>query len=114
MIGLLKSVSDRLLGRGGAALTVPPLDGALKPNNRLEDAPAGLPARQPGALALRQGQVLWAEGDALMSPSGEQARMPGPITAMAASPSGSSPWPSTAAASTSRAGHRRPWPRCPA
>ncbi len=89
MMGLLKSVSDRLLGRGGAALTVPPLDGALKPNNRLEDAPAGLPARQPGALALRRGQVLWAEGDALMSPSGEQARMPGPVTAMAAAPSGS-------------------------
>jgi hypothetical protein len=32
-------VLDRLLGRGRHAVTVPPMDGALQPNNRLEEAP---------------------------------------------------------------------------
>jgi hypothetical protein len=34
----LAKLTDRLLGRGDAAVTVPPFDGALKPNQYLEDA----------------------------------------------------------------------------
>ena len=52
-MGALKTFSDRLLGRGSAALTVPPMDGALKPNNRLEEAAAGIAAQEPLALAVK-------------------------------------------------------------
>ena len=38
MIGGLARVMDNLLGRGEAAVTVPPLDGALRPNRRLDEA----------------------------------------------------------------------------
>ena len=64
-MGALKTFSDRLLGRGSAALTVPPMDGALKPNNRLEEADSGIAAQEPLALAVKDGQVLWAEGQPL-------------------------------------------------
>lgn len=89
MIDMVKSWSDRLLGRGSAALTVPPMDGALKPNNRLEEAPAGIAATEPRSLALQHGRVVWAEGCRLMSEAGEVLRTPHPITALAASPGGS-------------------------
>ncbi|MDY0873822.1 SMP-30/gluconolactonase/LRE family protein [Dongia rigui] len=88
MIGALKNLSDRLLGRGAAALTVPPLDGALKPNNRLENAPLGIAAEMPDCLVQLGGRLLWAEGRRVMSEAGQVASAGGEITALAASPSG--------------------------
>jgi hypothetical protein len=88
MIGALKLLSDRLRGRGTAALTVPPMDGALRPNNRLEDAPAGIAAQAPDCLVLRDGQPLWAEAHRLMSIDGEVETFSGEITALAVSASG--------------------------
>jgi hypothetical protein len=38
MIAALSHVFDSLLGRGEAAVTVPPLDGPLRPNRRLDEA----------------------------------------------------------------------------
>src|SRR6185312_3963488 len=38
MIAALRVLSDRLLGRGEASITVPIFDGALKPNQMLERA----------------------------------------------------------------------------
>jgi len=38
LIGALARLTDHLLGRGDAAVTVPPFDGALKPNQYLEEA----------------------------------------------------------------------------
>ncbi|MGP0058582.1 MAG: hypothetical protein ACLPID_04770 [Beijerinckiaceae bacterium] len=38
MIGTFAKLTDYLLGRGDAAVTVPPFDGALKPNQCLEEA----------------------------------------------------------------------------
>ncbi|ECI7685677.1 strictosidine synthase, partial [Salmonella enterica subsp. enterica] len=58
MLVALKTFSDRLLGRGSAALTVPPLDGALRPNNRLEDAPPGISGVAPDCLTLREGKAI--------------------------------------------------------
>lgn len=84
----LKSFSDRLLGRGQSALTVPPMDGALKPNNRLEDAPAGIAASEPSSLAIKDGRVVWAEGNRVMSKAGEVAHAPGRVTALAVSTGG--------------------------
>lgn len=89
MMGTLKNLSDRLLGRGSAALTVPPMDGALKPNNRLEDADTGIGAQAPMALAVKDGKLLWAEGDKLMSEAGVQASASGTISALAVSTDGS-------------------------
>src|ERR1700733_6763663 len=37
-MGALSKLTDHLLGRGDAAATVPPFDGALKPNQYLEEA----------------------------------------------------------------------------
>ena len=88
MIGTLKAVSDRLLGRGTAALTVPPMDGALRPNNLLEEAPSGITANVPDCLTLKDGRALWAEGSRLMGENGELALEKGEITALATSESG--------------------------
>ena len=38
MIAALRNWTDQLLGRGAAAITVPMFDGALKPNQILEQA----------------------------------------------------------------------------
>jgi len=62
MIGSLKSRLDQFLGRGQAAVTVPSLDGALKPNNRLDEALAGIKGEAPDNLMLCNGQILWSEG----------------------------------------------------
>lgn len=83
MLATLKTFSDRLLGRGTAALTVPPLDGAMRPNNRLEDAPAGIAATAPDCLTLHRGKPAWSEGSRMMSAAGQIADAGGAITAMA-------------------------------
>lgn len=88
MIGAVRRISDRLLGRGSAALTVPPLDGALRPDNRLEEAPAGIAAQAPDCLVLKDGKPAWSEGSRLMWEGGEIAAAPGEITALAVSPAG--------------------------
>jgi len=66
MFDSLKQFTDRLLGRGGAAITVPVMDGSLKPNRRLDDATvvATLPgiddlAWSGSALYASAGPVLW-------------------------------------------------------
>ncbi|UYV36775.1 hypothetical protein N4R57_17550 [Rhodobacteraceae bacterium D3-12] len=76
---------DRFLGRGEAAVTVPPLDGGLKPNNRLEELPAGISANAPDDMALWQGGVVWSDGCQVMSAAGEILAIEEPITAIAAS-----------------------------
>jgi hypothetical protein len=88
MIAALKVLSDRFLGRGAAALTVPPLDGALKPNNRLEDAAAGIAATSPDCLVLHNGRPLWAEGQRVVNEGGLVAVVAGEVTALAVSPLG--------------------------
>lgn len=88
MLGALRTFSDRLLGRGTAALTVPPLDGAWRPNSLLEDASAGIAASAPDCLVLKDGMPTWAEGDRLMTAGGEIATASGPITALAVSGGG--------------------------
>jgi hypothetical protein len=56
---------ERFLGRGRASVTVPPLDGALKPNNRLEDAPRGIATPEPDNLVASDDAVLWSSGTQL-------------------------------------------------
>ncbi|WP_137391036.1 strictosidine synthase [Rhodoligotrophos defluvii] len=60
-MNLIRRELDRLTGRGTAAVTVPPMDGALKPNQHLEEAEA-LAAPAPDNLTVNGGQVLYTSG----------------------------------------------------
>ncbi len=61
---------DRLLGRGGAAVTVPVMDGPFLPNQKLEQAE--LVCRAPGAdnLMVVDGQILATSADRLVRLTG--------------------------------------------
>jgi hypothetical protein len=82
------SVLDRWLGRGEAAITVPPMDGPLKPNRLLDEAEVVAEFAQPEDLAW-DGAALWiADGPRLlrMGRSGECSEhcvFERPITALA-------------------------------
>ncbi len=58
---------DRFRGRGAYAATVPPMDGALRPNTRLEDADVVARIAAPDNLVLYQGQVLLSSGATIMA-----------------------------------------------
>ncbi|NMM46654.1 strictosidine synthase [Rhodospirillaceae bacterium KN72] len=84
MIGAITSMLDNFLGRGSAAVTVPPMDGALKPNNSLEGLPPGIAAKAPGNLVQIDGAPAWSDGADVVSSSGTVVLTVGaPITALA-------------------------------
>lgn len=92
MLSALRGFTDRLLGRGNAAITVPVMDGVLKPNRALDQAEvvAELPgiddlANAPGALWVAAGTALHRLDAAglVQVRSFEQ-----PITALGAAPDG--------------------------
>lgn len=84
----MRGLTDRILGRGTAALTVPPLDGAWRPNTLLEDAPQGYASPAPHSLVLQDGAPLWASGAQVMGLAGPVLTAAGEITALAPSPDG--------------------------
>ena len=47
----LVSILDRMLGRGAASVTLPPMDGALRPNDLLDAASPILEVPAPDGLA---------------------------------------------------------------
>src|SRR5512139_1429247 len=61
----LTGILDAILGRGESAITVPALDGALRPNRKLDaaveriaiDRPSGLIARPEGLLASSANEI---------------------------------------------------------
>ncbi|MFV0514708.1 MAG: hypothetical protein ACK5MY_13945 [Jhaorihella sp.] len=79
----LTRIVDNFLGRGPAAVTVPALDGALKPNNRLEELEAGIAATSPDDLVLWERRLLWSDGAKLVSEQGVVAEFGSEITALA-------------------------------
>jgi hypothetical protein len=81
----VKRIADKFMGRGAAAVTVPPLDGGLTPNNILEDLPAGIKANAPDDIVLWNGTPLWSDGTQLVSSEGVQAKLGSEITALAVS-----------------------------
>ena len=89
MIGTLARTLDNLLGRGEAAVTVPPLDGAMRPNRMLDEATIRLPLEGVDGLAV-VGGVLHAsagEGVFALSPGNEWTRRHSPgaqVTAISA------------------------------
>jgi hypothetical protein len=64
MIGALTRVFDNVFGRGEAAVTVPPLDGALRPNRELDEATARFPLADVDSLAVVAGEFIAAAGKA--------------------------------------------------
>jgi hypothetical protein len=62
MIGAVLRSVDNFLGRGGAAVTVPPLDGALRPNRKLDEATSRFPLDGVEGLAVVAGELLAAVG----------------------------------------------------
>ncbi len=77
----------------GRAITIPPLDGALRPNTALDEAEVveGLPA--PDNLVWSDGRLLCSTGVELLAltPEGRMpvAAFPAEVTAVAATPGGS-------------------------
>ena len=63
MIAALRDLTDRLLGRGDATITVPSFDGALKPNQILEKAEIVARFDAPEDLAT-DGKALYIADDA--------------------------------------------------
>jgi hypothetical protein len=61
---------DSFLGRGDSAITVPALDGALRPNRRLDDAAERIVVRAPGGLAMSRDGLAASSGSELRLLSG--------------------------------------------
>lgn len=91
MIAWLRTRIDTFLGQGEAAVTVPPMDGALSPNTRLDRARLVASVRAPDDLAHGGGVVFFSSGDTLFSldPASGAAepvhRFASPVTCIAAS-----------------------------
>jgi hypothetical protein len=88
MRAALQLAMDRWLGRGDAAITVPPMDGPFKPNRLLDEAEVIGSFAAPQDLAS-DGETLWlADGARILNvrAPGEAAErhvFPGPVTALA-------------------------------
>lgn len=66
MIAALRDFTDRVFGRGSAAITVPPFDGALKPNQMLEGAEVVAEFAHPNDLASHGNDLYIADGMAVV------------------------------------------------
>ncbi len=62
----LQRMIDRFLGRGEAAITVPPFDGALKPNQLLEEARTIAALEAPEDLATDGTSLFVADGERVL------------------------------------------------
>ncbi|RUV15485.1 hypothetical protein [Mesorhizobium sp. M7A.F.Ca.MR.245.00.0.0] len=77
----------------GKAVTIPPLDGAFRPNTRLDDAPAFAEMTEPDNLLVAGDRLLASSGNAIHSiAAGAEPvvveTFPSAVTALALSPSG--------------------------
>ena len=89
MIGVLRQAVDNFLGRGEAAVTVPVMDGPLKPNQLLEAAGRVLTAPDIDNLAATADGMLYTSGSTVVGiPGGEVARFPSAISCLAVDGSG--------------------------
>ncbi len=92
MIALIRELADRLLGRGEASITVPPFDGALKPNRLLEEADVFAEFAEPEDLATDGKALFIADGNRLWRHADNQlvqlATFEQPLTALCCLPDG--------------------------
>ena len=66
MIGWARNRIDAFRGRGAFAVTVPPMDGALRPNTLLEEAAVVVRVTAPDNLVLHRGDVLFSSGSVIL------------------------------------------------
>jgi hypothetical protein len=71
MIGGVARIFDNLLGRGEAAVTVPPLDGAFRPNRRLDEATSRTALEHVDCLAVHGDALLASTGDSIFVRGGD-------------------------------------------
>ena len=92
MIGALRTWTDQFLGRGAAAITVPIFDGALKPNQILEQAETFAELEAPEDLATDGTSLFVADGACVLRYDDDAATMvaqvDGRITGLAILPHG--------------------------
>ncbi len=91
MIGAIREFTNRFLGRGDATIAVPSFDGALKPNQKLEEAEILLECAAPEDLASDGRSVYLADGPRLLQledGAREVRTFEQPISALAALPDG--------------------------
>jgi hypothetical protein len=92
VIGALRTLVDQFLGRGAAAITVPIFDGALKPNQILEQAESFADLGAPEDLATDGTSLFVADGSSVLRYDGDLAtpvaQVDGRITAIAVLPHG--------------------------
>jgi hypothetical protein len=92
MIAALRSLGDRLLGRGEASITIPIFDGALKPNQTLETAEVVASFDDANDIATDGKALFVADGAQVLRVAGteraEVARFDRTVTALCALPDG--------------------------
>jgi hypothetical protein len=66
VIGAVKRAWENFRGGGESAVTVPPMDGALRPNRRLETAPVAIVAAAPEDIVTDGKQVVYASGGSVL------------------------------------------------
>jgi hypothetical protein len=76
MMGLLRRTFDRFRGAGEAAITLPPMDGAIRPNQAIETAAVALEIERPDNLVFDGRRVLFSSGAAVLAfdPSRQTAK----------------------------------------
>ncbi|BCH33323.1 NHL repeat containing protein [Mesorhizobium sp. L-8-10] len=67
MIGAVRRIWDNFRGSGEAAVTVPPMDGALRPNRTLEEAVALLAAEAPDNLVFDGTRGYFSSGGVVLA-----------------------------------------------
>jgi len=71
MSNLFRRMFDALLGRGDAAVTVPPMDGALQPDTRIDEAALVAELRAPDNLVWLGGRLLCSSGGEVLMVDGQ-------------------------------------------
>lgn len=74
MIGVVNRAIDNFLGRGEAAVTVPPLDGAFSPNRLLDDAKTRFAFEDIDCLTVVNGVVQASAGDTVFTIAADGTR----------------------------------------
>jgi hypothetical protein len=96
MMGPLQRALDWFRGTGDAAITLPPMDGAIQPNQAIEQADLLLPVEQPDNLVFDGSRILFSSGRTVlaMNPAAGApgtdvvARFDSDVTCLAADDSG--------------------------
>lgn len=86
-MSVFRRVFNELTGRGDASVRVPLLDGALRPNQDIEEADTVCEAEAPDNVVSYRGEVVFSSGSKILKSDGQTVlEAPAAITALAVSP----------------------------